>query len=207
MMPAQLVIALSLGAGATVWAAPSVQSSDPAPVQLVKISKGKNMVTKLDSEDPASRQAAMTAILKTRGEEDKQIAALVERYVAAADRQGTVKDCMLLLGHLHATAYVPLLVKHLTFKAFYKDTKRPQALEDVYPAVPALINMGVSSIQPVIERLEKEDGEPLQLTGAAVLRGVLGQSWAVLIVEDAQAHAAAPAKGRLAQILRLLHTP
>jgi hypothetical protein len=162
------------------------------------------MLTELDSEDVATRQAAMAAILKARQEGDNEIATLLEQRVQAPDRQGTVKDCMLLLGRLHATVHVPLLVNHLTFEAFYKNTKRPQTLEDLHPAIPALIDMGSPSIQPVLDRVEAEDGEILQRAGAAVLRGVLGKRRAILIVEDEQKRAPPPAQARLARVLEFL---
>jgi hypothetical protein len=169
--------------------------------------KGKDVMTELDTEDAVARQAAMAEILAARDEADRQVAAILERRVEAVDRQGTVKDCMLLLGKLHATAYVPLLVKHLTFQSFYKNTKRPQTLQDLHPAVPALIDMGTPAIKPVLARLEAEDDANLQRLGAAVLRGVLGQAWAILIVEDAQRSASDPVRARLTQVLELLRAP
>ncbi len=190
-----------------VWAAPPTGLPGAMPQQRAVVSEEKNVVTDLDSENPATRQTAMSAILKSRDDNEKQVAALIERYVDAPDRQGTVKDCMLLLGRLHATTYVALLVKHLTFEAFFKNTKRPQPLEDLHPAIPALIDIGSPAIKPVLERLSAEDGETLQRAGAAVLRGVLGTPWAILIVEDARKRAADPAKGRLAQVLQLLQVP
>jgi hypothetical protein len=67
--------------------------------------------------------------------------------------------------------------------------------------------MGAPAIKPVLARLEAEDGATLHPLGAAVLRGVLGQAWAILIVEDAQRSASDPARARLAKVLELLRAP
>jgi hypothetical protein len=196
-------LALALGTAAVAWAAPP--GGLPANASNKSAgAKGNSMLTELDSEDVATRQRAMAAILKGRQEGDNEIAALLEQRVQAPDRQGTVKDCMLLLGRLHATVHVPLLVSHLTFEAFYKNTKRPQTLEDLHPAIPALIDMGSPSIQPVLDRVKAEDAEIVQRAGAAVLGGVLGKRRAILIVEDEVKRTSPASQARLARVLEFL---
>ena len=112
---------------------------------------------------------------------------------------------MLLLGKLHAAEHVPLLVRSLTFKVFYRSTKRPQTIEDLYPAVQALADIGAPALDPVLDRLSHEDDEELERTGGAVLRDVLGMPRATLILNGA-IHSATDAKvkQRLAKVLRAM---
>ena len=86
----------------------------------------------LDSESPEVRARASSDILQRREAEIDVLMQLLERRLVNDDRQGTVKDVMLVLGKLRASRAVPLLVRNLTYEAFYKNTKRPQTTEDLY---------------------------------------------------------------------------
>ena len=132
----------------------------------------------LDSESPEVRARASAEILQRREAEIDALMQLLERRLVNDDRQGTVKDVMLVLGKLRASRAVPLLVRHLTYEAFYKNTKRPQTTEDLYPAVSALIEIGSPSLKAVLERVTNESDPTVTRTAAAVIRGVLGERWA-----------------------------
>ena len=162
------------------------------------------MFDSLDSETPAVREAAMTEALKVRKEAATRAAELIERYHADPQRQGTVKDCLLLLGHLGANEHVALLVHHLTFEAYYKNTKRPQTTEDLYPASAALAELGPSALPAVLDRLRGEDGETLARAGAAALAGALGRHYALVILDDELRRATGPAHARLEAVKQQL---
>jgi len=135
-------------------------------------------IMELDSESPEVRARASAEILQRREAEIDALMQLLERRLVNDDRQGTVKDVMLVLGKLRASRAVPLLVRHLTYEAFYKNTKRPQTTEDLYPAVSALIEIGSPSLKAVLERVTNESDPTVTRTAAAVIRGVLGERWA-----------------------------
>ena len=69
----------------------------------------------------------------------------------------------------------------------------------------ALADIGAPALDPVLERLRREDDEELQQTGAAALRDVLGLPRATLIL-NAAVHSAkdGPSRQRLTKTLRAL---
>jgi HEAT repeat protein len=163
------------------------------------------MLTELESESADVRRAAVEKIVGSQRETSQKVADLLTKYLAAPGREGTAKDLILLLGKLRAVDHVPLLVRALTFKVFYRNTKRPQTIEDLYPAVQALADIGGPAIDPVLARMQHEDGEEVQRTGAAVLRAILGASRAKLILESAiQSTRSRETKARLTQAVKLL---
>lgn len=166
----------------------------------------QKLLSELESETPNVRAAASAEVLSHRQPGDvAAIMRIVEKYVAEGNRQGTVKDAMMLLGKLRAIEAVPLLVRNITFQAFYKNTKRPQPPEDQFPAVAALIEIGEPSLRPVLERLAKEDGEELQLAGTSVLRGVLGKDGAqALLAKGASILTDEQAKARIKSAIALI---
>jgi len=165
--------------------------------------KGVGMLDALESQSQQERIAASAEIIRRRQIENAQIAQIAAKYVQVEERKGSAKDNLVLLGRLHAAETIPLLVQNMTFAVFYKDTKRPQSVEDLYPAVQALIHIGSPSLNPVLERLKNEDGETLQRTGAAVFRGVLGRVWATCVLEnEIKAAGQTKAVERLRQVLR-----
>lgn len=164
------------------------------------------MFAKLESESPEIRAAANLELLANpRPEDIPEIIGIVEKYLPDAARQGTVKDNMLLLGKLKSVAAIPLLVRNLTYEAFYKNTKRPQPPEDLFPAVQALIDIGQPSVRPLLERLAAEDGEKLALAGATVIRGVLGREAArQLLSKEIEAATGDATKSRLRAVMRVV---
>jgi hypothetical protein len=152
----------------------------------------QHLELRLDSESPHDRHAAVQAILKARNVSHDQIRAIADKYISTGTRAGTVKDVMIVLGRLRAVDQIPWLVDHLTFEAFYKDLKRFQTTEDLYPAVRALIEMGPKAIDPVLQRLATDAAPATQVAGAAVLRGVLGRAEAAERLKSAIAATSDP---------------
>ena len=142
------------------------------------------MFSDLESESPEVRKAASYEILDNWRTESRKVAELVEKYVTLENRKGTAKDMILLLGKLRAAEYTPILVQHMTFEVYYKETKRPQTTEDLYPAVQALIDMGSPALNAVLERLKSENSGIVARTGAAVLQGILGEQWASAVLDS-----------------------
>jgi hypothetical protein len=155
----------------------------------------------LDSESPEVRARASAEIVQRREAEIDGLMQLLELRLANDDRQGTAKDVMLVLGKLRATQAVPLLVRNLTYEAFYKNTKRPQTTEDLYPAVSALIEIGSPSLNSVLERVKNDSDPTVTRTAAAVIYGVLGgrraSSW---LKEEAAAERSGDRKRRLEDV-------
>ncbi len=164
------------------------------------------LIEGLESESPEVRANASAKVLARRQPEDiPEIVKIVEKYLGSDDRQGTVKDNMLLLGKLQAVDAIPLLVRNLTYQAYYKNTKRPQPPADLFPAVQALIDIGRPSVRPVLGRLAAEDGENLAIAGATVLSRILGLPGAeALLSREIAASRDQPAQSRLRNVQRWL---
>jgi hypothetical protein len=162
----------------------------------------------LESESPEARAAASSELLAhPRPENIPEIIRIVEKYLPDPERQGTVKDSMLLLGRFKAIEAIPLLVRNLTYEVFYKNTKRPQPPSDLFPAVQALIDIGAPSVRPVMGRLSAEDGEKLALAGASVLRGILGLDAArALLRKEIDGAADGPTRTRLQAVVHFVET-
>jgi hypothetical protein len=157
----------------------------PGHATLAQQQSGKAVrLEELAAEAPETRQAAVSQILEARRAQNQRIADLLGKVLALPDREGTARDLILLLGKLRAAEQVPLLVRSLTLQVFYRASKRPQTTEDLFPAVQALTDIGAPAIDPVLERLQHEDGVDLQRAGTAVLRGILGPARAKLVLDD-----------------------
>jgi hypothetical protein len=137
------------------------------------------MLADLESDDVATRHRAMEQLLKERGEVDHSaIRAIADKYIAAGRKKGTVRDALRLLGKLQAREYIPYLVSLLPFRVYEDDLSRPPEIATTFPAAGALIDLGLPSIRPVLERLRHEIDPDALLAGAGVLRKVLGREGA-----------------------------
>jgi hypothetical protein len=159
----------------------------------------------LQSDDEAARTRAVQEILHDQSAAVEQVSAIVRKYASDPAKKGTVKSSMELLGKLRAKDAVPLLVDNLTFAVFYKNTKALQNADTLYPAVSALIEIGMPAIEPVLARVEASSADADLQAGAAVLRGVLGAELAAerLRIETAKA-SSDPARARLTQMAEML---
>src|SRR5262249_43249154 len=128
----------------------------------------------LESDSVELRKAAVERVLREKSLSVKEVRSIAEKHVAGLHKHGTAKDAILLLVKLRAVDEIPWLVSQLTFEVFYKETKRPQPPEDVFPAAQALIDIGQPSIQPVLDRVKGSGDHKIYLAAATVLRGVLG---------------------------------
>ena len=130
-------------------------------------------ISDLESDSPEIRYAATERILSTRNVSHDEIRALAEKHLAGP-KKGTAKDAILLLGKLNSQSSIGWLLDHLTFEVFYKETKRPQPPADRFPAVKALIDIGLPAIDPLLARAAIENDPEFHTAAAAVLVGVLG---------------------------------
>lgn len=169
--------------------------------------KGNKVWNDLASESPEDRKTAAGEILAARQAETAKIIELAEKYLPMESRNGTLKDLMLLLGRLRAAEAVPFLVRNLTVAVFYRETKRPQTLEDQLPAIQALADIGSPSLDPVLKRAESEDDEMTHRAAAWIWRAVLGAERAESLLAAEAARQTEPAvKARLSAISGFVKT-
>src|SRR5215831_2643361 len=136
--------------------------ASPAPSRRPEVMQA---ISDLESDSPDARRAAKERILSARDVPHDDIRALAEKYMSGP-KKGTAKDAILLLGKLNSTSSIDWLLDHLTFEVFYKETKRPQPPADRFPAVEALIDIGLPAIDPLLARAATED-DPEFHTAAA----------------------------------------
>jgi len=149
-----------------------------------------DVFARLRSEDPAIRDTAAAEIMAARGTTIRKCEEIVRDSIRDENHKGTTKTSILLLGKLRSQESVPLLVEHLPYEVFYKDTKRPQIFEDRCPCVKALIEIGVPSVDRVVEKTKKSRDEKVTRCAAAVLRGVLGAGAGRAYVQEKMARTA-----------------
>jgi len=68
-----------------------------------------------------------------------------------------------------------VLVEHMTVSVF---SKRPQVPDDLYPAVGALVDIGLPSIEPVVAKAAASDDPKVTRCAAVVVRLALGDEMA-----------------------------
>ncbi len=160
----------------------------------------------LESKSPKVRANAAARVQARHQVADiPAIIAIVNKYLADDTRRDTVRDNMLLLGKLRAVEAIPLLLDNLTYDVFYKETKRLQSVEDLYPAVQALIDIGRPSLGPVQAKLSSGGDEILAKNGTTVLKGILGHEGARdLLTAQAAAAADEAARVRLNRLIAVL---
>jgi len=139
-------------------------------------------ITKLESEDRRTREAAARELLQERGQLIKELQRIVKHYISDPQRKGTTKTAIILLGNLRAVECVPLLAENLTFFVFYKDVKRPQTIEDRFPCVGALIEIGIPCLDPVLETVQNSDDETVIRSGAYVVSRIVGPELALALI-------------------------
>lgn len=147
-------------------------------------STAMNTVAELRSERPESREAAARSVLDDRRRLVADLQRIVRETVGDEARRGTARDAIVLLGQLRAVESAPLLVENLDFKVFYKDVKRPQPPEDLYPCVGALIEIGMPAIEPVLRRAGMSDDEDVLRNTAYVVKKILGRKLALALLND-----------------------
>jgi hypothetical protein len=142
------------------------------------------MLADLESDYVATRHRAMEELLKNRRAVDRNaIKAIADKYIAANRKRGTVRDALRLLGKLQAREYIPYLVSLLPFRVYDDDSSAPPDLATTFPAAGALIDIGLPSIRPVLDRLRHERDRDALIAGAGVLRFVLGREGALKCVQ------------------------
>jgi len=169
-------------------------------VARTKHEEMQTLLVQLRSDDINQRENAAKALLARKQDVLKnpgaiiQIENIVREFADNEQRRGTAKTAIGLLGDLQSSGSIPLLVDHLTLRVFYKETKRIQPKEDLFPSVGALIKIGQPSVDPVLSRAEGTDDEQIGQCAAYVVTRVLKDD-AAPFVQDRIAHQTDP-RGR-----------
>jgi len=143
----------------------------------------------LDIKEKAQRDKAVKSVITRRQSDIKTALSVATKYIKDPLRVGTARSAVELLGELRAEEAVNLLAENITFKAFYKSSKRPQPAEDLYPAIKALSRIGMKSIDPVLKKACAEPGEEVTDCSARVIFAVLGKDLAKKLLDQQIANA------------------
>jgi HEAT repeat protein len=168
----------------------------------------EKLLDQLRSENIDERDAAAHALVARKQQVLSNpsviagIEEIVKEYTQREDRRGAAKTAITLLGELQSERSIPLLVEHLTFGVFYKETKRAQSPEDYYPAVGALVQIGKPALEPVLAKAERTDDATVLRCAALVVKDVLRTDAARFIRE----HAAQQSNPQVRQRLSVMET-
>jgi HEAT repeat protein len=170
----------------------------------------QTLLRQLRSEDIDEREAAAKALTARKQEVINspdaiaKIEAVVGDFAGDENRRGTAKTAIDLLGNLQSTGSIPVLVNNLTLRVFYKETKRPQRKEDLYPSVGALIKMGEPSTDPVLTRVQESDDDQVAQCTAYVVKGLKKNGAAQLIQDHINRQSDSRANQRLRAVQRYM---
>jgi translation initiation factor 2B subunit (eIF-2B alpha/beta/delta family) len=157
---------------------------------------------KLRSEDMADREAMAALVEQCRLKTIENLESNVRDLVSEGSRDKTVQTSILLLGRLRAVEAVPLLVEHLTFSVFYKQTT---PWWDGHPCIQALSDIGFVSLDPLLKQAEQTDDKEYLRCAQLVCMNVLGSEMAEKYIENRIEHTTdSVRRGRLQ---RLKSTP
>jgi hypothetical protein len=121
-------------------------------------------------------------------------------------RKETVRTAIELLGDLRFVKAVPLLVDNLTFRVHWPAMSPRRALRQ-FPAVEALIEIGLPSVAPVVTKAEETDDELVLTLAYFVVQRVLGARLGVAYLRDRAAQQPdATKRGRLERLQNALET-
>jgi len=142
----------------------------------------------IKSDQPEVREAAVAAIVNFRNQAIEEAEMIIRGFDGQDANRKIVKDAILLLGRLECQHSIPLLADRLTFFVIIVENVtfakvragyRGPALESVYPCVQALIDIGLPSIDPLVEKVKSDDDKTVILCAGKVIETVLGKDSAV----------------------------
>lgn len=142
-------------------------------------------MARLRSENQTERKAASRAILEQRARTIGELEKIVRDFVGEESRKGSAKTAVVLLGKLRAVEAVALLAENISVYVFYKSTKRIQSLEDAFPCVGALSEIGKPSIAAMIGNLASSEDEKVRELSARVILNVEGTEIGRIVIEKA----------------------
>ncbi len=128
----------------------------------------------LSSEDATVREEAVQVVVSKHRQFAATMQELATLFLDDPEKVGMAATAIRLLGEIRSDTSVPLLVNHLTFRVFYKETKRTQGPDDLYPCVGALIAIGLPSLDPLLKKVAATDDELFLRNAAVVIERMLG---------------------------------
>jgi hypothetical protein len=154
----------------------------------------------LRSENSNDRLAARRAIMARR----KELIAWLEgtiRELAATEKKATVRTAMQVLGDLRSVESVPLLADHLSFHVVESLITRIPTFADGRPAAGALIEIGLPSVGPVLDKATSSDDEKVHKIAAVVVCQIQGRKWGTVTIDERiERETDSRAKQRLSQV-------
>jgi len=136
-----------------------------------------------------ARDVAAKTIVADRDKTIAQLEEVVKRDVGDPNKQEAAKSAMILLGQLRADDAAPLLASHVSFRLIEERWKKallqPLTPMQVFPAVGALIQIGVPAVDALVYQASQTDNRKDDPLTNFVLDEVLGKQPAIAFVQDA----------------------
>jgi hypothetical protein len=163
--------------------------------------QGFEWMNKLDSMDESSRNKLLSQVDQNRaallGALLKQLGSSPSKNVQAA--------AIYLIGRNRLSDGVGELIRRIDFDAEAEPRKHAEPLWERYPAMEALVTIGLPSVQPSLQLLASERDDLRRDLAAKVIRYVEGSEVAKFILERAvTSETDAVRKANLADALRRL---
>lgn len=162
----------------------------------------KEIVESPRSHDDTVRGATRRSIDAARLQILQPLWSVVNRGGETEDEKRTVGTAMELMGAMRAPETVPMLIDHIGFELRGIRGGSAWGKFSHMPAVGALINIGLPSLEPLTAKVAADDDEVLRQRAAIVISQVLGTDIALLYVKGCRDRETDDAKrARLARLV------
>lgn len=164
------------------------------------------LMSQLDSLD----EKAQMSLLSRVDEQRNQLLTLLVRYLDTSPSKNVQAAAIYIIGRHRFSEGTTELVRHIDFDAGERMRSASLPLWDQYPAMEALIRIGLPSIQPTIELLATDSNELRRSLATKVIRYVEGPEVAKFVLDRAYEKESDPKrranlKNAIARLERLIH--
>jgi len=152
------------------------------------------ILEKLSSSDANQRAETAQRIRARRFQTVSALYQVATRALRDPSQELSAKTAMLLLGELGGKEAIPLLLDNIKFTVRAPASGLRGGYFRTMPAVDALIDIGLPSLDPLVKRVADSDDEVTRERAAIVVAQVLGADLGLLFVRDRQQREANQAK-------------
>jgi len=146
--------------------------------------KQSEIIAGLRSVDAATQTSMATHLRWQRRQTVSSLYRVVQGGVSHAEQHQAAKTAMEMLGEFRCDEAVPLLIDNIKFTVGgVGKVIRGGPFADM-PAIPALIHIGLPSLDPLLKRVGETDDEVIRERAAIVVNQVLGTDLALVFVGD-----------------------
>lgn len=161
-----------------------------------------DLMRKLDTLDDRSRMKLISQVDEQRNE----LLGVLLRQLGTSQSKNVQAAAIYMIGRHRLSGGVRDLIQRIDFEAAWQSPTKSLPLWERYPAMEALITIGLPSVPPAVELLASDTNDLRRELAVKVIRQVEGPDVSVFILERAYANEGdANRKAMLKEALSRLH--